>query len=48
MMVLSVLCLNIAHPGMVFGKESGGATEISYTGVNVGTVETKYMGSSSE
>jgi hypothetical protein len=55
MISLSVLCLNIAHPGMVFGREERPVAELSYQGhggvhggVHGGYVDPKYPTSSSE
>ncbi len=49
MVVLATFCLNVAHPGMVFGRESRTDAELSYhTDVHGRPMEPKYPVSSSE
>jgi hypothetical protein len=45
MMVLAVLCLHVAHPGIVFDREPKEITEMSYAATTEGR---KYPGSSSD
>ncbi len=50
MVVLAAFCLNVAHPGMVFGREPRSDAELSYLHAdNYGRpIEHKYPVSSSE